>query len=162
MGDVTTGGSDMKRTALAAAAALLLAATPAAAGPAGADLAWMAGAWIQEEGGVTTRETWLAPLGGAMAGVGQTTRPGGKTSFEFMSITPEAAGLTFTARIEGQTPTPFVLKPGPAGEAVFENLAHDFPQRIIYRQCGEDLCGRIEGMMDGKAQAFDWRYRRAK
>ena len=151
----------MKRTAIAAAA-LLLAATPAAAGPAGADLAWMAGSWIQEEDGVTTRETWLAPLGGAMAGVGQTTRPDGKTSFEFMSITTEAAGPTFTARIEGQTPTPFVLKPGPAGVAVFENLDHDFPQRVIYRQCGQDLCGRIEGVVDGEAQAIDWRYRRMK
>lgn len=151
----------MKRTALAAAA-LLLAASHAVAGPAASDLAWMAGVWIQEEGGVTTRETWLAPLGGAMGGVGQTTRPDGKTSFEFMSITTEAAGPTFTARIEGQTPTPFVLKPGEPGVAVFENLAHDFPQRVIYRQCGEDLCGRIEGVVDGQLQAVDWRYRRVK
>ena len=122
----------------------------------------MAGAWVQEADGVTTRETRLAPLGGAMGGVGQTNRPDGKTSFDFMSITTEAAGLTFTARIEGQSPTPFVLKAGRADEAVFENLAHDFPQRIIYRQCGEDLCGRIEGVMDGQAQGFDWRYRRVR
>jgi hypothetical protein len=149
------------------AALALLAATPCLARePAPAsfdDLTWMAGAWTQtDDRGVTTRETWLAPLGGAMAGVGQTTRPGGKTSFEFMSITTEAAGPTFTARIEGQTPTPFVLKPGPAGEAVFENLAHDFPQRVIYRRCGEDLCGRIEGVVDGQARAIDWRYVRVK
>ena len=127
------------------------------------DLAWMAGTWTQTDArGVTTRETWLAPLAGAMAGVGQTTRPGGRTSFEFMSITTEAAGPTFTARLEGRTPTPFVLKPGPAGEVVFENLAHDFPQRVIYRRCGEDLCGRIEGVIDGKTRAVDWRYARVK
>lgn len=149
-----------------AALALLLATPSLALEPATAavdDLGCMAGAWTQtDDHGVTTRETWLAPLGGDMAGVGQTTRPGGKTSFEFMSITTEAAGPTFTARIEGQTPTPFVLKPGPAGEAVFENLAHDFPQRVIYRRCGEDLCGRIEGVVDGQARAIDWRYRRVK
>ena len=148
------------------ALALLLATPCIAREPAPAvvdDLTWMAGAWTQtDDRGVTTRETWLAPLGGAMAGVGQTNRPNGKTSFDFMSITTEAAGLTFTARIEGQSPTPFVLKAGRADEAVFENLAHDFPQRIIYRQCGEDLCGRIEGVMDGQAQGFDWRYRRVK
>jgi hypothetical protein len=149
------------------AALALLLATPGMAresSPAAIDgLAWMAGAWTQtDEKGVTTRETWLAPLGGAMAGVGQTTRPGGRTSFEFMSITTEAAGPTFTARIEGQTPTPFVLRPGPAGEAVFENLAHDFPQRVIYRRCGEDLCGRIEGVSDGQEQSVDWRYVRVR
>jgi hypothetical protein len=55
-----------------------------------------------------------------------------------------------------------VLKPGPAGEATFENLAHDFPQRIIYRKCGDDLCARIEGMMDGRLEAMAWRYSRAK
>jgi len=149
-----------------AALALALATTAGAqeaADPASIeDLNWMAGAWVQEADGVTTRETWLAPLGGAMGGVGQTNRPDGKTSFDFMSITTEAAGLTFTARIEGQSPTPFVLKAGRAGEAMFENLAHDFPQRIIYRPCGEDLCGRIEGVMDGQAQGFDWRYRRVR
>jgi hypothetical protein len=150
-----------------AALALALATTAGAqeaADPASIeDLNWMAGAWTQtDDQGVTTRETWLAPLGGAMGGVGQTNRPDGKTSFDFMSITTEAAGLTFTARIEGQSPTPFVLKAGRADEAVFENLAHDFPQRIIYRQCGEDLCGRIEGVMDGQAQGFDWRYRRVR
>ena len=51
-----------------------------------------------------------------------------------------------------------MLNPGPGGGAVFENLAHDFPQRVIYRRCGEDLCARIEGAM-GKGQ--DWRYARA-
>jgi hypothetical protein len=79
-----------------------------------------------------------------------------------MTITPEPAGVTFTAYVRGQPATPFVLKPGPAGEATFENLAHDFPQRIIYRKCGEDLCARIEGMMDGRLEAMAWRYSRAK
>lgn len=66
----------MKRTALAAAA-LLLVATPAAAGPEVADLGWMAGAWVQEADGVTTRETWLTPLGGAMGG---SARPADRTA----------------------------------------------------------------------------------
>ncbi len=154
------------KTIIAALALLLLAGPSVAREPATAavdDLSWMAGAWTQtDERGVTTRETWLAPLNGAMAGVGQTTRPGGRTSFEFMSITTEAAGPTFTARIEGQTPTPFVLKPGEPGVAVFENLDHDFPQRVIYRRCGEDLCGRIEGVVAGQARSVDWRYERLK
>ena len=151
----------MKRLALATAASLLL-ATPAIAQSQAKveDLTWLAGSWIEQDGPKTTREVWHTPLGGAMSGVGQTTRPDKPPSFEFMTITTEAAGPTFTAYIKGQEPTPFVLKPGPAGEAVFENLGHDFPQRVIYRRCGEDLCGRIEGTVGGKEKAIDWRYRR--
>jgi hypothetical protein len=53
-----------------------------------------------------------------------------------------------------------VLKPGKPGQAVFENLAHDFPQRVIYRRCDADLCARIEGTVGGQVQGIDWRYRR--
>ena len=78
-----------------------------------------------------------------------------------MSITAGPQGAAFTARLDGQPPTVFTLRPGPAGEAVFENLEHDFPQRVIYRRCGADLCARIEGVVKGEARSADWRYRRA-
>lgn len=149
----------MKRLALIL---LLSVATPAFAGETArvGDLAWMAGDWAQETGGTTVRETWLPPLGGDMAGVTQTHRPGKPATTEFSTITSETAGPTFTAYVAGQPPTPFVLKPGEAGVAVFENLAHDFPQRVIYRRCDADLCARIEGTIGGKVQGMDWRYRR--
>lgn len=149
----------MKRLALVV---LLLAATPALAGEAVsvADLAWMSGAWIQETPGQTVREVWLPPHQDAMAGLSQTHRPGKPVSTEFNTITAEPAGIVFTAMFAGRSPTRFLLKPGAPGEAVFENLAHDFPQRVIYRRCGADLCARIEGTIDGKVEGVDWRYRR--
>ncbi|MFZ5671198.1 MAG: DUF6265 family protein [Pseudomonadota bacterium] len=150
----------MKRIALAV---LLFAAPAAAAEPAGvADLAWLAGDWIQTGPDRTVRETWTTPFRGAMAGVGQTHRPGRPVSTEFMTITTEPAGVTFTAHVDGQPATPFVLKPGEPGVAVFENLAHDFPQRVIYRRCGDDLCARIEGMVGGELRGADWRYVRGR
>ena len=149
----------MKRLALTL---LLLAATPALAGETTqvADLAWMAGSWSQETAGSVVRETWLPPLRDAMAGMTQTHRPGKPPITEFSTITREPARVTFTAYVGGQPPTAFVLKPGEPGEAVFENLAHDFPQRVIYRRCDADLCARIEGIVAGQVQAMDWRYRR--
>lgn len=149
----------MKHLALIAA---LVAATPALAGETAqvADLAWMAGSWSQETPGGVVRETWLPPLQDAMAGMTQTHRPGRPPVTEFSTITRETAGVTFTAYVAGQPPTPFVLKPGKPGEAVFENPTHDFPQRVIYRRCDADLCARIEGTVDGKLQGMDWRYRR--
>ena len=140
------------------------AAAAAHAGPAEdvAKLSWMAGTWSQEKDGVTVREIWLPPIGGAMAGAGQTNRPGQPAFVENVKITAEPAGATFTYMPPGKAPTAFVLQPGKDGEAVFENLAHDFPQRVIYRRCGADLCARTEGLVKGKLEFEDWRYRRVK
>jgi hypothetical protein len=125
-------------------------------------LSWMAGSWMEQKNGVTTRETWLAPLDGTMAGVGQTNRPGKPPYIEFTKITPEADGATFSAMGSGGRPTAFVLLPGPDGEATFEKKGHDYPQRIIYRRCGRDLCARIEGTVDGRLNYNEWRYRRVR
>lgn len=127
-----------------------------------ARLEWLAGTWLHEKDGVTVRETWLAPKDGVMAGVGQTNRPGRKPFVEYVKISAEPAGATFTAILPGQPPTAFVMLPGPDGEAVFENKSHDFPQRVIYRRCGEDLCARVEGIVMGKPASEDWRYRRLR
>jgi hypothetical protein len=137
----------------------LLAFSPVQAAPADVDrLGWIAGDWILEEDGTVTRETWLPPLGGAMAGVTQTNRPGQPPTIEFATITDEPAGVTFTARVSGEPPTAFVLRSDSDIEAVFENQEHDFPQRVIYRRCEEDLCARIEGVVDGTLKNQEWRY----
>lgn len=149
---------------LALAIAALAVASSANAAPIDevAKLTWMAGSWGQEKDGVITRETWLAPVGGVMAGAAQTNAPGRKPLVSYYRISVEPAGVTFTAILPGQPPTPFVLLPGKDGEATFENMAHDFPQRVIFRRCGEQLCGRIEGTVRGKLEAEDWRYTRVR
>ena len=147
---------------IAAVAVFAIAATAGAAPPDPvARLGWMAGTWVQQTGGETVREMWLPPRDGATAGATLTTRPGKPPVAEYAKITLEPAGVTYTALVGGQPPTPFVLRPGKPGEAVFENKAHDFPQRVIYRRCGAGLCARIEGAMGGKPLAQEWRYSRA-
>ncbi len=127
-----------------------------------AQLSWLSGAWVQERDGAFVQETWLEPRDGVMAGVSQTSRPGRKPFIEHMTIALEPAGVTFTAIIQGQPPTAFLLKPGPPGEATFENPEHDFPQRVFYRRCGDDLCAGIEGVVNGRPQRQAWRYIRVR
>ena len=127
-----------------------------------AKLDWLAGTWVQEKPGAVVREMWLPPRDGAMAGVTLTTRPGKPPIAEYAKITVEPEGVTFTAVVGRQPPTPFVMLPGKDGEAVFETKAHDFPQRVFYRRCGADLCAGIEGVVKGKAEREEWRYVRAK
>jgi hypothetical protein len=55
----------------------------------------------------------------------------------------------------------FLLRTWEGGKAVFENPAHDFPQRVIYDLSQSDrLDARIEGAQDGRAMAYDYPYRR--
>jgi hypothetical protein len=145
------------RTAVTVAA--LAFAACASAAPAD-DLAWLKGAWTQQKDGAVVQETWRAAPTGGLEGVTVTTRPGKPAFTERASISVEGAGLTYTARVPNQPPTPFVLVRRGKDEAVFENKVHDFPQRIIYRRCGADLCAAIEGVMDGKPAREEWRYRR--
>ena len=150
----------MKKILSACAVALLATNASADTMQTVADLSWIAGAWISKEGD-TVEELWLAPDHGVMSGTARTVTAEGKVTVEFMKITTEPAGVTFTAIVGNQPPTPFILLPGEPGVAVFENKAHDFPQRVTYRRCEEDLCARIEGDINGKLEFEEWRYRRA-
>jgi hypothetical protein len=45
---------------------------------------------------------------------------------------------------------------------VFENLAHDFPQRVIYWKEGDVLAARVEGALRGRERSEEWRFKPAK
>jgi hypothetical protein len=134
---------------------------PAPPKPTLSDLSWMTGDWIQAGPKGEDRESWLPARGGAMAGVNQVYRPRQPVRMEMMTITTSSTGLVFVAMPAGAEPTVFSLVNDGRDKAVFENLDHDFPQRVIYQRCESDLCARIEGMVDGAMQSVDWRFSRA-
>src|SRR6185436_9652196 len=135
-------------------AALLLApalafaqATPARV----AALDWMSGTWVQKaEGRETVAESWLGPGNGLMVAVNLTTWPNGRKSFEFLRIAETAEGFSYFASPGGKPPVEFKLKESAERRVVFENAAHDFPQRVLYWRDGEVLVARIEGTIKGK------------
>lgn len=53
-----------------------------------------------------------------------------------------------------QAEAAFPLVRASATEVVFENLQHDFPQRIIYTRAGATLRARVESADGKKAQDF--------
>jgi len=140
---------------------LMAAATQAtAASPGTSSLEWIAGCWVAPgaEGG--TGEHWTPAAGGVMFGVSRTIRNGRLAAFEFMQFRESADGLVFIAQPSGAAPTTFTMKRLTADEVMFENPAHDFPQRVIYRRAGDGLVARIEGRIDGKLQGIDYPLRR--
>lgn len=141
-------------------AALLLFCLPAWASGV-EDLSWIAGCWELKMGPVTIEEMWTAPAGGTLLGMGRTIKNGRAVFSEFLKIETKAGKIVYTPRIgTKQSPVDFVLFRSSADEVVFENPAHDFPQRIIYRKQPEGLFARIEGTDKGKQRGEDFPYKR--
>lgn len=126
------------------------------------DLSWMAGHWGGTADGVQMEEVWLAPRGTAMLSLHRDVRPGGKTWFEFARIASTPDGIVFFAQPGGKPETPFKLVESTKQRVVFQNLEHDFPQRIIYWRKGDQLCARVEGRVDGKDESEEWCWSKAK
>ena len=144
---------------------MILAAASFGAGQSAArklsDLNWMSGCWASVGGNAKeslTSEQWMAAEGGMMLGIGRTVRKGKAVDYEFMRIEQRGSDLIFISRPKAnKDDTEFKLIKLTTDEAVFENAAHDFPQRVIYRRNkAGDLSPRIEGTVNGKAKGIDF------
>jgi len=125
-------------------------------------LAWMAGSWAGSDGRVEHEEHWTAPKGGAMVGMHRTIRDGRMVEFEFLRIEAQQGTLVYLSMPGGRSPaTPFTVKSLEGERVVFENAAHDFPQRVIYWKEGNDLRARIEGTIAGQDRSTEWRWTRS-
>jgi hypothetical protein len=147
------------------AAALLLAPALAwAQSPARvSSLDWMSGTWERKaEGRETVIESWLGPGNGLMVAANLTTWANGRKTFEFLRIAETPEGYSYFASPGGKPPVEFRLKEAGAQRVVFENAAHDFPQRVLYWREGEQLVARIEGTIKGKERGEEWRFSRIR
>jgi hypothetical protein len=64
----------------------------------------------------------------------------------------------YLAQPGGRAPVQFRLTARTRTGATFENPAHDFPQRIVYRRSGDSMVATISAL-DG-SNAMSWTYRR--
>lgn len=143
--------------------AALVAQAPAAAAPMPAvnDVAWIAGCWETTRNGRHITEHWLPPEGGTMMGMSRTTAGDKTTAWEFLIIRRGPHGLGYVAKPSGQSEATFTAPRATAAEVVFENPAHDFPTRIIYKRDGDALTASTEGPMNGQNRRIDFAYKKA-
>lgn len=139
----------------------LFAATAMQAAPAQPDLSWMAGYWLDCSRGREASETWTDPRGGVLIGAAVTVASG-ETSFEYARVVPVEGVMAYVAQPGGVAPTAFPVIEASATRVVFQNLDNDFPQRVIYQRTGDVLTARIEGHMDDRTQAMEWRFDKAE
>jgi len=126
-----------------------------------AQVAWMAGCWELTSGTRVVEEQWTRPRGGLMLGVGRTVRGDSLIEYEQVRLFERDGHLVYAAAPSGQTPAEFVSTVLSDSAVTFENLAHDFPQRVIYRRDGADsLLARVEGTTNSKVRGVDFPYAR--
>jgi len=148
------------------AAVLLAVGITTAAVPPGpeaiASLAWLAGSWSGDSGGLAMEEHWTAPSGGVLLGMHRDVKNGRMVSFEFLRIDVAGETITYWASPKSAPPTPFRLKElGPGRRVVFENPEHDFPQRILYWRTDDDaLHARVEGPAGTGEKGMEWTWKR--
>ncbi len=122
---------------------LLLAGLTAAAAPVKVDqVGWLQGCWRLESGGRVVEEHWMAPGGGIMV------------------LREQDGRLAYEAHPSGQTSAVFLSQTADDSTAVFENPAHDFPQRVGYKRDGDSLLAWVEGTTNGKPRRVEFPYRR--
>lgn len=130
------------------------------------DLAFMAGCWELNvpQRNMTIAEQWMKPFGGTLIGMGRTVVGEKTVSYETLRIVSGDAGIDYIAKpSSNKDETTFKLVKATAAEIVFENPAHDFPQRIIYKKGDADsLFARIEGTRNGKLSGMDIPMKRTK
>ena len=123
-------------------------------------LSWLSGAWSQKGGeGRWTEEYWTPPRGHIMIGAGLAGRDGKTRSFEHMRIMADEKGrIAFYGMPGGAPAVAFPLVRQEPNLVVFENPAHDYPQRISYRRSGKQLVATTS-KIDGSG-AVSWTYDR--
>ena len=127
-------------------------------------LDWLAGTWEMQASGRTVTEQWMPPAGGTMPGMSRTVAGGRTVEYEFLLLRDDAdGGLSYVAKPSRQPEATFKLTKATNTELVFDNPAHDFPQRILYTlQSATNLVAAIEGTKNGKARRVEFNYTRAR
>lgn len=133
-------------------------------------LNWLVGRWqstseAKHPGTKTVRvnEDWHL-TGDVMSSMGVTLLGDSLVDAELVNIREMGSVLVYEAHPMGQGSAVFhSIKIGEKS-IVFENLAHDFPQRVAYELVNDDsLLAWIEGPgRDGKTKRIQFPYRRVK
>lgn len=147
----------------AGVALVLVAITAGAQGNRVDRAAWLAGCWELRTPSRVVLEMWMPPTGDLMLGGSRTVVAGGVTrEFEHLRLRARGDTLIYTAIPSGQRETDFRSTSVTPDAITFENPAHDFPKKIIYRRAGRDsIVARIEGPGPNNAtRGIDFPYRR--
>ena len=125
-------------------------------------ISFMTGCWTgPSPNGAVIEEHYSEASDNLLIGMTRYVRNGRVVDFEFTTIERTDTSFVMTPRPRGVKSDSFPLKEIAHGRATWENLGHDFPQRVIYR-AGDNgtLVARIEGRTPAGDRQIEWAMRR--
>lgn len=128
-------------------------------------LAWLAGTWTGSIGPGTWEAVYTTASGGEVMSTNKELRDGKVVSFEFERFFVKGTNVVMTPYVKGINKVAFTLTENDpaARRAIFENPAHDFPQRIDYHRRDDDLLViGVTAERGGKQVGFQLKLNRAK
>jgi len=135
----------------------------AAQSPTIATVGWLQGCWVGAWQNRVVDEQWSAPRGRNMIGMARTLRGDSLVEYELVIVRQQDSTLVYEAHPSGQPSASFTAHRASDSAVVFENPAHDFPQKVGYRRVGRDsLVAHIEGVMRGQTRRIEFPYTRAR
>ena len=122
---------------------------------------WIAGCWAAQNAQRTIYEQWTSPQGGAMLGTSRTVSRDSLVEYEFVVLREQGDRLAYQAHPSGQASTTFLSASVSDSSVIFENLKHDFPQRVGYdRRSADSLVAWISGPRGTTTRRIEFPYRR--
>lgn len=119
------------------------------------------GCWQGQQGGALTSERWRLAADGWLLGDNRTVKNGTVVHEERMRIQHDPQGWRYHASPQGQAAAVFPIATRGHHCVDFEELSHDFPQRIGYRRGGHhQMTAFIAGQYDGEHKHVVWKWRR--
>ena len=121
-------------------------------------LRWMTGYWKHMTEGSETEEQWMGPLNKLMVGMSRNTDTGFNASFEFLRIQQDKSGsVKYIAMPSAKKETAFMMTYYKNREVWFENPAHDFPRKIIYRMNSPgEVTVTLESIEEGQPYKYEY------
>lgn len=127
---------------------------------------WLTGTWQSNASGRQMLETWVKLDDSTFAGKGRLVRKGDTLLLESVSLEQRGGQLYYVPTVTGQNngmPVRFTLTAIDSRQMVFENPAHDFPQKVSYTLVSPDsLLAEISGTLNGVLQTRQFAMRRLR
>ncbi len=129
-------------------------------------LHFLEGTWKMGNGSKSFFEHWARRGPDELSGMSYRIKGNDTIVFERVRIAGSGSEINYLATVKNQNEgkeVPFRLISEKDQTFIFENLAHDFPQRVIYQFVFKDsLHAWIEGVQNGKPGREDYYYSRVK